>query len=363
MTERTKARKISHGDRAWRRGKRVRFILLYALFIVVLLEISSRLYWSIGDGVSFLVPDLFHAFYPEMKKIEAAPGAVDDNTFDVLILGGSVVYSRWADIDNRLGKELHHRTKRNVRIYNASKPGHTTRDSMLKYQRLGTRSFDLVLVYHGINEARANNCPPEMFRGDYSHYAWYAHINGLADHPEHRYVVLPYTGSFLVSTIAERLGLVQRVPKAIPNDKWVQFGADIKTAEPFRRNLTRIVELARGKNEPLLLMTFATHMPPNYSQQQLRQRQPNLRGTALAVELWGRPGDVTAAVRAHNEVIEGVAQQYGTLFVDQDSLIPKDYGYFNDICHLSPDGCERYVANILEVVLEVMRQRFGPDKR
>ena len=352
------AKTDSRGPHAVRLRRKIRFVLLYALFIVVLLEVAARLYWTIGYGVSFLTPDLFYAFYPEIKRIESAPRDTDNSAFDVLLLGGSVLQRDWSNIPILLGQELKGRTKHKVRIYNPSRQGHTSRDSWLKYQRLQGRRFDLILFYHGINEARANNCPPDMFRDDYNHYAWYARFNDLMRHRESRYVVLPYTSVYLATTIAEHLGLVRRVPEDIPNDEWTRFGAQVKTVEPFRHNLTRILELARHKDEPVILMTFATDIRPDETIEQFAQRPPNFTGTALWIGVWGEARHVAAAVQAHNGVIKQLAEQYGTFLVDQDSLIPKRRQYFNDPCHLTKAGSERFVANVLDVAVKVMRRRL-----
>jgi hypothetical protein len=64
-----------------------------------------------------------------------------------------------------------------VRVHLAAAGAQTSRDSYLKYRWLSSKRFDLVVLYDGINEACANNCPPNVFRADYSHYAWYRFLN------------------------------------------------------------------------------------------------------------------------------------------------------------------------------------------
>jgi len=71
---------------------------------------------------------------------------------------------------------------------------------------------------------------------------------------------------------------------------------------------------------------------------------------------------MTAVVQMDNEVIEGHRPTiHDTLFADQDRSVPKDHGHLNDIGHLPEDSCERYVADILEVVIEVMNRPFERD--
>ena len=64
-------------------------------------------------------------------------------------------------MEMELREQLAYLGQRNVRIFNLAMPAHTSRDSWLKYAALRDARFDLVIFYHGINEARVNNAPPE----------------------------------------------------------------------------------------------------------------------------------------------------------------------------------------------------------
>jgi hypothetical protein len=175
-------------------GPRRRRLLLaaaVAVYAIGLAELGSRAFWWWRHGVPLVGPGqlLSRVFYPELRLVEA-PAPRD--AFTILVLGGSVVadsdpYNR---IPTRLAERLTRAAGRPVVVRGLAQAGHSTRDSLLKYRALADRRFDLVVVYHGINDARANNAPPEVFRRDYSHYAWYAQVNALARHPEARWIVL-----------------------------------------------------------------------------------------------------------------------------------------------------------------------------
>ena len=75
----------------------------------------------------------------------------------------------------------------------------------IEYEALGNEHFDLVLVYDGINEARANNVPPDLFRDDYGHYGWYEVVNALARHQGRARFALPYTAEYLGLRLRELL--------------------------------------------------------------------------------------------------------------------------------------------------------------
>jgi len=334
-----------------RRTLRLGFVLLYLLLILLSLELASRLFWTIHHGVSFLSPNLFYAFYPELEP--AARSADDsDDAIDILLLGGSVFHEDFSTVPSVLRRRLEAKTGRRVRIRNLARPAHTSRDSSLKYDLLNDEKFDLVLFYHGINEARANNVPPAMFRDDYSHYSWYANIQRLQAHRESRYLVLPYTLTYLWSVVAEGIGFTRHVSIQKPRPEWLVYGREVKTERSFRMNLEHVLERAAIRGEPVLLMTFATYVPPDYTHRSFIRKELDYSAHSLPIELWGVPAQVQDAVQKHNAVVRELAREHGTLFVDQDRLIPKTGANFNDICHLTPLGGREFVENIEGIVLD-----------
>jgi len=346
---------------ATRRVKRFGFVLLYLLTISLSLEVASRLFWTIRHGVSFLSPNLIYAFYPELEPAAAQSHDDSENAIDILLLGGSVFHEDFSTVPSVLRRRLEAKTGRAVRIRNLARAAHTSRDSYLKYELLKDRPFDLVLFYHGINEARANNSPPAMFRDDYSHYSWYANIQRLQAHRESRVLVLPYTLVYLWSAVSETIGLSKHVSIQNPRAEWLVHGSQVKTERSFRMNLKRILERAETRGEPVLLMTFSTHVPPDYTHRRFIRRELDYSSHSLPIELWGVPAHVQDAVRKHNAVVEQLAREHGTLFVDQDHLIPKTSTYFNDVCHLTPRGGREFVMNIEGLVLEQLAGEPSPE--
>jgi hypothetical protein len=335
-----------------RRVKRFGFVLLYLLTILLSLELASRLFWTIHHGVSFLSPNLLYAFYPELESVRSPSDDDPEDAIDILLLGGSVFQEGFSTVPSVLQRRLEAKTGRPVRMRNLARAAHTSRDSYLKYELLKDRKFDLILFYHGINEARANNSPPAVFRDDYSHYSWYENIERLQAHRESRYLVLPYTLAYLWSAVSERIGLTRHVPIQDPRAEWLVHGRQVKTERSFRMNLERILERAEERDEPVLLMTFATHVPPDYTHGRFIRKELDYAWHSLPIELWGVPAQVQDAVLKHNAVVEQLAREHGTLFVDQDKLIPKTRTYFNDVCHLTPRGGREFVSNIEGLVLE-----------
>jgi hypothetical protein len=132
------------------------------------MELLARAFWQ-QHGVPFSEPGrILYAYYPELQDVDTArPGPRhDDKFYDILFLGGSALNRQWGAVEQVLLEQLFRYGHRNVRIFNLAMPAHTSRDSWLKYAALRKARFELVLFYHGINETRANNVPPELFRED-----------------------------------------------------------------------------------------------------------------------------------------------------------------------------------------------------
>ena len=236
--------------------------LLYILFLLALAEGGSRLFWT-TRGASFLAAhrDLHLAFYPELRPIQRAALSKDDEVFDILMLGASVLHGAFTKVERYLSERLSSEMPGTVRIHNVSVPAHTTRDSYYKYRHLMDKRFELIVVYHGINEVRANNCPPSVYREDYSHYSWYRLVNALEAGTEQRRLVFPYTAEFLGKSLQEEMGLRRYVPRHRPRGDWLEYGRHIKTPGAFRANLEGILRMAKTKGEPVLLMTFSYYIP------------------------------------------------------------------------------------------------------
>jgi hypothetical protein len=335
-------------------SRRILTGVLYLGFLVLLAEVAARTFLAIGFSVPFLRPGrAIYTFYPELESVEATALAVDDGVFDILMLGGSSLHPRWGHVQPMLATRLALQMDSEVRIHNLAVGSHSSRDSYLKYEHLRETPFDLVLFYHGINEARANNAPAEVFDLEYDHYAWYRQVNALRRHPEIAYLALPYATAIGWSLLGERLGWVAVIPPNTPRADSVAHGAQVKSSEAFRRNLTGILELAREKQEHIVVMTYAYYVPDDYSEEKFERKELDYMLHIFKIELWGAPDHVVAAIEAHNRVVRQVTPRYANAqLLDQEALIPKRGFYFYDVCHLSENGSARFVDNLLPLALK-----------
>jgi hypothetical protein len=336
-------------------ARAARSLALVALCLLSL-ELTARVFWRLR-GVPMTRPDrVLQAFYPGLAQIDARGERWNAAPTRVLLLGGSTLNPRWGTVQAELREQLIFAGVPDVRIFNLAAPGLTSRDSRLAYEAIGPERFDLVVVYDGINEARANNVPPELFRDDYGHYGWYEIVNALARHHGRARLALPYTLEYLALRMRQVISPQRYVPRNQPRPDWLAYGATVRTAGPFEANLRAILARAARRGEPVLLMTFATWVPEDYTREAFVAGRLAYGLHETPLELWGAPANVQAAVAVHNDVIRALAAELPDVrFVDQARLLAGDHRAFNDPCHLSLHGAHRFVANLLPAALEVLR--------
>jgi hypothetical protein len=329
-------------------------VALLALATLAGLEVCARAQWRVRKNVPFLHTDRAWASYFEewdLSQVATDPPHVE-GAYDVLVLGASVMVPQFGVVQE-LQAGLAARLGRPVRLYNLSCPGRFSVDSRIKYEHLAGRHFDLVVVYHGINETSMNNCPPGKFRDDYSHAPRYAQLAALERHREVGWLALPATTSVLANSLVERLRLSDK-----PRREWYGYGGDLRTPPVFEANMERIAELARQRGDRLLLMTYAYYLAPGYTEEAFESRSLDYTLHVMPVENWGLPEHVTRGIDAHNAALRRVVARHPeALFVDQRALMPPGGRYWSDICHMIGPGSKRFVENILANVSDAQLGR------
>ena len=349
MTTQTDAPSSIPEKPGWRR---VRFVVLYSLYLVVLGWIGLKLFawfkYDVPLTRSENRDDVWRTFYPELWKSGAieTDGTGDDARLDVLLLGASVL----EEVKDDLLDALKERYGDSVHVYNLAISAHTTRDSMQKYKRLLDRHFDLVIIYHGINDSRMNCVAADLYRDDYSHCGWYVTFEQKLK-----------TGLISVRTVFSKHNR-DRIGNGPPDEANLKYSENVKTGPAFEQNLETILKYAAAKKTPVVLMTFATHLVKGYSRQAFEAGELDYgKGRhQLAVEVWGTPKGVSAAVKTHNAAIRRLHHKFpANLFVDMNAKLPKNGKTFSDICHLTPAGCKRFVAELLPVIGERFKKGRG----
>jgi hypothetical protein len=236
-----------------------------------------------------------------------------------------------------------------------------TYDSLWKYRYwYDGYDFDLVIFYHGINDARANNYPREAFRDDYTQFSYYQRFwpafNWIEQHPK-------LSHSFLVSWVMKLvLGaksiLAPEFQREAPynnplDDPWRAEAGDLKTPPVFARNVEAVMALAESRDQPFLLLTYTYYVPDGYSNERFlaEDLDYSFAEESVATEVWGWSYHISAAIEAHDAVIREIAAEHPeVLFFDMERFMPKDGKHFIDICHWTDLGQERFAEGVVEAL-------------
>ena len=332
-------------------------LLAAAILVVVCVvaaELGARVFWRARAHIPLRHPSrALYISYPDLAWVDGTHPMRGDGRYNILLLGGSTLHQDWGPVAAALAEDMAYHGQRNVRIYDLAYPAHTSRDSRLKYAALEQARFDLVIVYDGINDTRANNVPPALFQEDYGHITWYQVANALATYHRKASFALPYTARYVGLRISQVLHPGRYIRSATPSPAWVEYGRDPRSVVSFTHNLEVILALARRRGDRVMLMTFAMHVPRNYSLERFELKTLDYGLHYKPIEDWGRQEYVEQAVAAQNEAIRALAAQHReVLFVDQARLVGGTARYFNDSCHLTVMGAARFVENIVATIPE-----------
>jgi len=341
-----------------RRNKLIAFNLTYAILLILFFEFSLRTFYAIlyRNPEIILSPySIADRFYPGVRERAAAPIAEQNGRIDILMLGGSVLHPDWSSIELQLRQRLSNDYDCEIHIDNLAIPAHTSLDSRIKFSMLQDQHYDILLLYHGINEARFNNCPEEIFEEDYTHIEFYSFAYPLT-YTLSRYSILPYVVGFLQRKLSQHR-LVSRY--FVENEAWLQYGTNIKTVASFRNNYDEIVQMATRQNTTVIIPSFAYYIPDSYSYAAFEEKKLDYIAHKTPIKVWGLPEAVEKGILAHNRVIQNYNhEQVGVSvhYLDMNHMIPKEGKYFDDICHLSEAGSAAYIAELYPLVQEIIEK-------
>lgn len=336
-------------NRSFARPRRRRFIFVatYLFYLTILLLVGAKLFWHFGFGVPMtrasLTPrDIWITFYPKIHDsgVMAAEINPGDEYYDVLALGGSVMDQAASSMETALRERLGDR----LRYFNLATAAHTSRDSFLKAEFLKDKSFDLILVYNGINDVAMNNVPADRFQDDYTHCDWYSGISNRVKAGKMSFTEFA----------ADRLSLITRSGQ--PREDHVHC-AIVKTAGPLRANLAGIVKFAAAKRTPVVLMTFQHYIAEGY-QEDLFHAGGFDYGVGIdrmEVEAWTSPEHVARTLAVQNIEIEKLAaESENVILCDQVKHMPAEGKYFSDVCRMTAIGRDLFARDIMDVIEPIL---------
>jgi lysophospholipase L1-like esterase len=261
---------------------------------------------------------------PEFS-VEKPPGA-----YRIVALGGSSTYTSEVEDDDKafpaqleriLGDEYGYRS---VEVINAGVGGYSSWETLINLEfRVLDLDPDLLIVYHGANDAHSRIVIPSAYRGDNSgrRKQW--------DDPP----VPFHEHSCFLRILSRRMGVTRQVgldplvsaatylgPGTLGSTEARYDPLELLPENPpiyFRRNLVNMVAIADAHDIDVLLSTWA-HSPefddyastPHYEQ----------------------------AFRESNDVVEEVAKSHEVPFFDFAQKMPQDSMYWTDGRHVNEAG-------------------------
>jgi hypothetical protein len=314
----------------YRRKAEISLLLMSFLLCLIVLEMFSRFLFANANNLPFNYKRA-EMVYPALYTIKKNFVAGDTN---VLLLGGSVLYNSF-DTLSRGGADCE------LTFHNAAYIAHTSLDSLYKYKYLSENGykFDYIVFYHGINDLRLNNIPPEYFKNDYSHYYYYKLHGHLFGGKWSVYDL--FTASTLAYNAYQLFFKVYSlttfrtnsfIPYDIPVSTLTKYGIDIKSEATFSDNLSGIIELSKSDNSTLVVPLFAT--------------EKDFADTELT-RIWGEPENVIKGIARHNNVISRLQQDFVLI---ETKGISADKSNFEDICHYTQQGRFKFGALIVHTI-------------
>lgn len=136
--------------------------------------------------------------------------------------------------------------------------------------------------------------------------------------------------------------------------------SELKTPPAFRNNMESIIRIASQRNEQPIVVTLAWYVPSNYTLEAFRRKTLDYGTMRYPIELWGIPSNVVAGIQAHNEVVRQLGSEHPeSILVDAALEVPPSGLYFDDICHLTDEGCEILASEISHALIKVWRQKHS----
>lgn len=249
-----------------------------------------------------------------------------------------------------------------IRIINAGIPGFNTVQSIGNLAlRVMPFKPDIVIVYHAYNDLKAirKDLP---FKFDYSHI----HPEPYGFQKPPNFVLRCLENSMLYVRTrnlvrTHKLNLAQNHSN-LPNDRLAAI--PIVAEHAFEAHIRTLTAIARSGGATVLLSSFATLHDPGLnweSQQDLTVKLSDFQKACLGGLYQFTPGLTVPAIfkgfKRYNSILEKVAHDVGTIWVDNGNQVPHNDQFFVDRVHFSAAGAERMAQNIAPHIIEFLRKQ------
>ncbi len=249
------------------------------------------------------------------------------DTFRIVALGGSSTYTIKVDDHTKSYPALLEKTLRedhgyeNIEVINAGVGGYNSWESLINLEfRVLDLDPDLIIVYHGLNDAHSRFVTPASYRPDNS--------------GQRKQWSPPPRGFWEKSTL---LRIINRKTDILPqghtglegfvnaDTSYLYFAGDpdeaLQKNPPvyFQKNLTSIAAIAAANNIDLILATWAySPLVKDYTSAPFYRK----------------------AIADNNRIVKNVAQSTNAKLFDFAKQMPPDKKYWQDARHVNEDGAQ-----------------------
>lgn len=267
------------------------------------------------------------------------------DTLRVLVLGSSSMFNR--HMGERLKTALQNTTTKKIELLDAGIRSHTTQADVVKLKLLAPYQWDVVLFYNGINDLWANHVLPEDYYSDYRQLDPWNHRNVFLDNS----LLLRYSYNFLY----RQLKPFAQYQFVFAKKPYIN-AANFASLPSFTSSVEQIVAISKNLGAKPVLMTFAFHLPDNYSRQAFLDKQLDYSNPdnydSRDVYNWGPPDYVRAGLSRQNDAIRKVATENKVELIDIDRAMSGQGRWFGDVCHFNDAGVDVFTALVATALQE-----------
>jgi lysophospholipase L1-like esterase len=251
-----------------------------------------------------------------------------------------------------------------ITIINAAVPGFNTAHSIGNLAlRVIPFEPDIVIIYHLYNDLKAIQ-KNETFKPDYSHI----HRKPFGFYQQPNMAVRWLNHSMMFVRLRNRLREMEKEKLRIEKREKILQQADRLAEIPdqaiktFEQHLRSLVSIAEAGGAEVILSSFATLHDPklDYSNKDVIPQLSKFQKEEIFRVLNFTPGLTLEAIfegiERYNEVINRIAIEEKTGWVDNAVLIPHKDRYFVDRVHFSKAGAKLMAKNLFPVIMQELKK-------
>jgi lysophospholipase L1-like esterase len=283
-----------------------------------------------------------------------------ENTFRIVVLGGSTVLNREVAYEKNavrlLEKKLRQKyPQKKIEVINAGQSGYTSEHSLIQYMfKIRDLQPDLLIMWHGINDMGVSCTYPGQtygsYKSDYSHaFGPLAKIVFDYFRPQPVIQIKLVSADFLLQAFRDNLYsdvtkhlFIKRLEQQAKNyreNKNTIFTHEFPSLNAYQRNLDYFILLTKEQNTPLIL----GNQPNIFIQNPTIKETEKILSPRLVCIKDNKNYSLESlhyGVTLFNNTTKKIAEENDVLFVDLDNKVPKNLSHFVDSVHYTEKGNE-----------------------